>query len=274
MHSLRLDKTLYDLNKPSIMGIVNVTPDSFYSASRYRQIDHILDTVESMLADGTQMIDVGGQSSRPGAERLSSEEECSRVIPVVKAIRSRFPEIVISIDTFYGQVAEEAFAVGADLLNDISAWSIDTNLLRFVSDNKVPYVLMHMQGQPQTMQKSPIYSNISLDVYDFFTKKISILLEAGCRQIFLDPGFGFGKTVMHNYELISNINAFKLLDFPMLIGVSRKSMIWKLLNATPDDSLNGTSILNTLALLKGASILRVHDTKPASELLKIWDIIT
>lgn len=267
--SLNCGGHLVSLEKPLVMGVLNVTPDSFYDGGRYTGEEQVLEQTRRMLTEGASFIDVGGMSSRPGAEIISVEEELQRVIPVIKLVKKEFPEALISIDTIRGEVAREAAAAGAVMINDISAGKFDPEMFPAVAELGLPYVLMHMQGKPSDMQKSPQYENVTLEVLDFFIHQVGALRELGVKDIVLDPGFGFGKTVGHNYQLLRELEVFKMLDCPVLAGVSRKSMICKVLGVKPAEALNGTTAVNTLALLKGAHILRVHDVKEAREAIKI-----
>lgn len=261
---------LLSLERPVVMGILNVTPDSFYDGGKYQEEGALLKQAEAMLAEGAQIIDVGGMSSRPGSEVISVEEELERVLPAVRALRRRFPEVVISIDTVHSQVAAEAVAAGASMVNDISAGRFDTDMYRVAAGLGVPYVLMHMQGAPKDMQRQPEYEDVVQEVLDFFIAEAGKLRQAGVTDIILDPGFGFGKTVAHNYQLLRNMHVFKILDYPILAGLSRKSLISKVLGISPAGALNGTTALNMVALQQGAKILRVHDVRPAVETIKLW----
>lgn len=261
---------LIDLSKPKIMGILNVTPDSFFEASRGQTIDSALEKARKMIEEGADFIDIGGMSTRPGSEEISEEEEIKRVLPIIHSILQEFPETLISIDTYRAKVAEKAVVAGASIINDISAGNLDENFFKTVAEMNVPYILMHMKGTPQTMQKNPHYENVTLEINQFFAQKINELRELGINDIILDPGFGFGKTVEQNYELLKNLNLIGFDEFPLLVGVSRKSMITKFLNIHQNEALNGTTVLNTLALQKGANILRVHDVKEAKEVVEIW----
>lgn len=262
---------LLDLSKPIVMGILNVTPDSFFDGGRYEGLDSAIAQVEKMLEEGASIIDIGGMSSRPGAEVISVDLELKRVIPVVSEVCKRFPDVLISIDTIRGRVAEESVEAGASIVNDISAGNIDESMLSTVGRLNVPYVLMHMQGRPETMQEAPEYKEgISLSVIDFFTKKIAECRSLGIKDIIIDPGFGFGKTLAHNYELLNTLNDFKLFGLPILGGISRKSMIWRALEIDRSDALNGTTALNMVALLNGANVLRVHDVKEAVEVIYLF----
>ncbi len=270
MFTLNCRGRLLTVDKPVVMGIINITPDSFYRQSRFETVDAILLQAENMLKDGAAILDIGGQSTRPGSALLPVEEELHRVIPAIKAISDQFPEAFISVDTFYAKVAVEAVASGAHLVNDISAGLMDSELIPAVATLKVPYVLMHMQGTPQTMQQSPAYNNVTTAVLDFFIQKMQVLQTAGITDIIIDPGFGFGKTIEHNFNLLKNLAVFSMIKCPLLIGVSRKSMINKTLGITADQALNGTTVLNTIGLMNGASILRVHDVKEASEAVRLF----
>jgi dihydropteroate synthase len=257
------------IDEPIVMGIINTTPDSFYAGSRISEKDTVLQKVEQMITDGAAIIDIGGQSTRPDSERISAKEERDRVIPLIEAVHQHFPEIFISIDSFYSSVVKEAVAAGASIVNDISAGTIDEALIPTIASLNVPYVLMHIQGNPQTMQQNPVYDNVVLDVFDFLNKKIKILHEAGINDVIVDPGFGFGKTITQNFELLNNLEFFQQLSKPLLVGLSRKGTIYKTLGITTEEALNGTTVLNTVSLLKGASILRVHDVKEAKQVIQL-----
>lgn len=269
MFTLNCKGRMLVVDKPIVMGIINSTPDSFYKDSRRTTLDEILFQAEKMIKEGAAIIDVGGQSSRPGSGMIGPEEEIKRVIPAIIEISTRFPEIIISVDTFYSSVASKAVAAGASVVNDISAGAIDAEMIKTVAGLNVPYVLMHMQGTPLIMQQNPSYEDVTKEVLDFFIFKTAELREAGIKDIIIDPGFGFGKTIDHNFELLKNLGVFKILNMPLLLGVSRKSTISKTLGITADEGLNGTTVLNTAGLLKGASILRVHDVKEAVESVKL-----
>ena len=266
--TLQVGGKLIYAESPVIMGILNITPDSFYSISRTEE-SAIVERAGQMIAEGAQILDIGGQSTRPGAERISPDEEWARVESGLKAIRTAFPEILISIDTFYSSVAEKAIANGVDLINDVSAGSIDPKMFETAAKLGVPYVLMHMQGDPQSMQKSPEYENVVQDIILFFSQKINELKKAGVKDIILDPGFGFGKTLEHNFTILNKLDEFSLLECPLLIGMSRKKMIQNATGSDAEHSLNGTVAANTIALLNGASILRVHDVKAAKDAISI-----
>jgi dihydropteroate synthase len=262
---------LVDLATPVVMAILNLTPDSFYSSSRFNAIDEALKATENFVNEGATFIDLGAYSSRPGAADVSLQEELNRLIPVVEAISKSFPQTLISVDTFRAKVAEEAILAGAHLINDISAGNLDEAMFQTVANLQVPYVMMHMQGSPQTMQKNPIYDEIVSEVHQYFSEKIATLTKLGLKDIIIDPGFGFGKTIQHNYQLLQQLEALNFFNLPILVGFSRKSMITKVLGIDTENALNGTTILNTTALLKGASILRVHDVKEAMECIRLTE---
>lgn len=264
---------LIDLTLPKIMGILNATPDSFFAGSRSQNLNSALKRIEQLLEEGADFIDIGGMSTRPGSVEISESEELERVLPVVESAIKEFPDVLISIDTYRAKIAKDTVEAGAVLVNDISAGKMDENLLETVVELQVPYILMHMQGTPKNMQQNPVYENVTLEVNQFLSEKIKELKELGINDIILDPGFGFGKTVEHNYELFRNMELIGFDSYPLLVGISRKSMITRFLNVSADDALNGTTVLNTIALEKGAKILRVHDVKEAKETLKIWENI-
>jgi len=270
MFTLNCNGRLLTVDKPLVMGIINATPDSFYENSRFTGNDAILEQVEKMLDEGVAIIDLGGQSTRPGSKPISAEEELNRIIPAIRIINQKFPEVFISADTFYSAVAIEAIAAGAVIINDISAGSLDNKMIKTAAGLSVPYVLMHMQGTPQNMHKNPKYENVTREVLDFFIKKVDELKIAGIHDIIIDPGFGFGKTAEHNFELLRNLSVLQMLEKPILIGVSRKSTIYKTLGIEVNEALNGTTVLNTMALMNGATILRVHDVKEAVEAVKLF----
>jgi dihydropteroate synthase len=266
--TLQVGGKLISAEKPMIMGILNLTPDSFYTVSRTSE-EAIIERARLMISEGADILDLGGQSTRPGAERISAEEEWSRIELGLVAIRKAFPEILISIDTFYASVAEKAVQQGANLINDVSAGSIDPGMFETAGRLRAPYVLMHMQGEPQSMQNSPSYSNVVQDIIFFFSQKINELRKAGVKDILLDPGFGFGKTIDHNYSILSKLEEFKILECPLLIGMSRKKMIQSATGTDAENALSGTIAANTIALLNGASILRVHDVQAAKDAISI-----
>ena len=257
---------LIDLTTPKIMGILNLTPDSFYDGGVFNNTDRALAQTEKMLLEGATFIDVGGASSKPGAVEISIDEELARVLPIIEEIQKRFPEAIISIDTYRSVVAQQAVATGAAIVNDISGGNLDAKMLGTVGAlGGVPYIAMHMQGKPQNMQDNPSYDNVLVEMRSFFAAKIDEAHKAGIHDIIVDPGFGFGKTLDHNYSLLKNLSSMQMDGIPMLIGLSRKSMIHKLLKIYVADALNGTTVLNTIALQQGAQILRVHDVKEAQQ---------
>lgn len=268
--SINLRGQVYSFDTPKIMGILNLTPDSFFDGGRYKDIDVILGRVESMIAEGADFIDIGASSTRPGALPVSVEEEIVRLFEPVKQIRNSFPEIFVSIDTYHSKVAQRmVWDFGVDMINDISAGSLDEAMFEMMSNLNVPYIIMHMQGTPEDMQKNPSYKDLVKEVLKYLADRINQLNLLGVNDIIADPGFGFGKTLNQNYELLADLDVFSLLDVPLLVGLSRKSMIYKLLKNTPEESLNGTSIVHTIALINGANILRVHDIKQAKETISL-----
>jgi len=266
---LRMGNEILDLSTPAIMGILNVTPDSFYDGGNYAQIDAMLMQTERMLKQGADIIDIGGMSTRPGAAIVTVQEELNRVIPAIEAIKTHFPTAKLSVDTVHAIVAENAIAAGAGMINDVSAGNLDTAIIDIAISKSVPYVLMHMQGTPQNMQFAPSYQNVTTEVFDFLLHTTKTLEAKGLNQIIIDPGFGFGKTLAHNYSLAANLEQFKIIGKPILVGISRKSMICKLLKVNPEHALNGSTALHALLLLKGADILRVHDVKEAVEVREV-----
>lgn len=256
-------------HKPLIMGILNITPDSFYDGGNYTNETSWLKRTEQIIEQGGSIIDIGAFSTRPGAENVTEHEEWSRLAPVLKSIKKNFAEITISVDTWRASIASKAINEGIDIINDISGGTMDADMFEVVEKSQTPYILMHIQGTPQDMQSSPNYRNVTEEVKQYFSEKIEQLEHQGFSKIILDPGFGFGKNVSHNYKLLNNLNEFKQLGYPVLVGISRKSMINKVLNITPSEALNGTTVLNTIALINGADILRVHDVKQAVESAKI-----
>lgn len=269
MYTLNCKGRLLVVDKPLVMGIINTTPDSFYEGSRFTGADGILQQAERMLRDGAAMLDIGGQSTRPGSERISADEELKRVIGAVESLHFNFPEAIISVDTYWSAVAREAVAAGASIINDISAGSVDADMLSVAAASKTPYVAMHMPGSPDTMHRKPAYENLTRELLDFFIKKIDAFKKAGIQDIIIDPGFGFGKTVAENFELLQQLSLLKILQRPILLGVSRKSTIYKTLGVTAEEALNGTTVLHTIGLQNGANILRVHDVKEAVEAVKL-----
>lgn len=269
IQTLNCGGRIVDLSSPKVMGILNLTPDSFFKSTNYKDEKEIIRHVENMLSEGADMIDIGGASSRPGAPTVSEVEELKRVIPLIKLLSKKFPETVFSIDTCRARVAREAVCEGVGMVNDISGGVLDTELFKILPKLQVPYVLMHMQGIPQTMQNNPVYKDLIPDIIDFFIEKVEVLKSLGMKDIILDPGIGFGKTVAHNYSILKNLHNFKIFGLPILMGLSRKSMICKVLKTNPQQALNGTTALHAITLLKGAHILRTHDVKEACEVIKI-----
>ena len=275
MHTLNLRGKLYPLDEPQIMGILNVTPDSFFAESRTSNDEQIAARVKQMMDEGADMIDIGGYSSRSGADDVSPQEEMERLRRGLRIVRKLYPDVPISVDTFRADVARMCIEEeGADLINDIAAGMMDRQMFKTVARLGVPYIMMHMQGTPETMQLDPHYNNLRREVMLFFAERIDRLCQMGAKDIIIDPGFGFGKTVEHNYELMNHLEDFSVFNLPILVGISRKSMIYKLIGGTPKTSLNGTTVLNTIALTKGAHILRVHDVKQAVEAKRIWQATT
>lgn len=275
MHTLNLRGKLYPLDEPQIMGILNVTPDSFFAESRTSDDEQIAARVKQMMDEGADMIDIGGYSSRSGADDVSPQEEMKRLRRGLRIVRKLYPNVPISVDTFRADVARMCIEEeGADLINDIAAGMMDRQMFKTVARLGVPYIMMHMQGTPETMQLDPHYNNLRREVMLYFAERIDRLCQMGAKDIIIDPGFGFGKTVEHNYELMNHLEDFSVFNLPILVGISRKSMIYKLIGGTPQTSLNGTTVLNTIALTKGAHILRVHDVKQAVEAKRIWQATT
>lgn len=267
--TVNIKGNLLNFSVPKIMGILNITPDSFFDGGKYDSNDKILKQTEKMVISGADIIDVGGYSSRPGACDIGIDEELKRVIPAIKLIRKKFPNSLISIDTFRSKVAYESIISGADIINDISGGSLDPEMFNTAAKLKVPYILMHMKGNPRNMMKNSDYSDITFEICKYFSEKIEKARTKGINDLIIDPGFGFSKTTEQNYELLNNLDFLKQFQKPILVGVSRKSMIYTILNSKPENALNGTSILHTISLLKGANILRTHDVKEACECIKI-----
>ena len=272
--TLNIRGRLLQLSNPTIMGILNVTPDSFYDGGKYDSEVSILSQAEKMFQQGATFIDVGGYSSRPGAEDISITEETRRISKAINLIVKKFPEAMVSIDTFRSQVAHAAVQEGAVMINDISGGELDAAMLETVAALQVPYVVMHMRGDPKTMNQLSDYENLVKDVIDYFHRKLRQLLDLGIKDVILDPGFGFAKTVEQNFMLLNSLDHLKILNKPIMVGISRKSMIWKSLSTTAEHALNGTTCLNTIALLKGANILRVHDVQEAAEVCKLTSAMT
>jgi len=269
MKSINCKCKLIDLTVPKVMGILNLTPDSFYDGGKFSSDKEILLQTEKMQREGATFIDIGAYSSRPGAIHLSEEEELSRILPTLERIVKSFPEILISIDTFRSSVAEQSIALGACMINDISAGSLDSKMFKTIAKLQVPYILMHMKGTPQNMQNNTNYDNLIEDIIFYFSKKINQLRKLGVNDLILDVGFGFSKTTDQNYDLLNKLNLFKNLELPILTGISRKSMLYGYLDITPAEALNATTVANTIALIQGTNILRVHDVKEAIETIKI-----
>ncbi len=271
-YTFQIKGRVYSLDKPKVMGILNLTPDSFYEGSRVSQEGKlILETAEKMISEGADFLDIGGYSTRPGAVDIPGEEEIRRVAPAIELIKKECPEILISIDTFRSEVAKAAIGSGADVINDISAGDLDPEMLNTVSKLKVPYSAMHMKGTPQTMQNYSGYSDMLPEILKYFAEKLDQFRKLGIKDVILDPGFGFAKTKEQNFDLLRDLKCFKVMGFPLLIGVSRKSMIYKTLQISPSEALNGTTALNMFALLQGANILRVHDVKEAKETVTLFE---
>ena len=260
---------LIDLSIPKIMGILNITPDSFYDGGRYNSDKKILDHVEKMIIDGAIFIDIGAYSSRPGGVDIDENEELKRIIPAIELVNKKFPEIIISIDTFRSKVAEACLNSGASIINDISASQLDEKMMETIAKYNVPYIIMHMKGNPQNMMDKTNYDDMLQEMIKYFSKKINQAISNKINDIIIDPGFGFAKNIKQNYDLLNHLDLLKILDKPIMVGISRKSMIYKSLDSTPEEALNGTTVLNTVALIKGASILRVHDVKEANECIKL-----
>jgi dihydropteroate synthase len=273
MFTLNCKGKLLTVDKPLVMGIINATPDSFYEGSRFSGTDKILSRAEKMIVEGADIIDIGGQSTRPGSEAVSEGEELKRVIDGIEAIHHHFPNAVISIDTYCAVVAKKSIQAGASIVNDISAGDIDKQMIPTVAALQTPYIAMHMKGTPATMQQYLKYDNLIREVVDFFIRKKDDCKKAGIHDVIIDPGFGFSKKINQNLELLKNLSAFKILDAPILVGVSRKSSVYKTLGITAGEALNGTTVLNTIALINGANILRVHDVKEAKEVIKLWSMV-
>jgi dihydropteroate synthase len=269
--TLHLGGHLLDLTTPAVMGILNITPDSFHVTSRFRpDSDELMDRAGQMLTDGAAILDIGGYSTRPGAADISPDEEWERVGAVIEKLVATFPDVQLSIDTFRSSVARQAVLAGACLINDVSGGNLDEMMFQTVAQLGVPYVLMHMRGTPQTMNQMTSYDHLVTEILQELQTKLRTLRSLGVADVVIDPGFGFAKTVAQNFELLNSLEAFQALDAPLLVGLSRKSLIWRTLGGTAGEALNGTTVLNTLALQKGASLLRVHDVKPAIETIKLW----
>ncbi len=261
--------TLIDLSSPKVMGILNVTPNSFYDGGKFADDKSMLLQVEKMLTEGANFIDIGAYSSKPSAEFVKEEEEIERLVPIIKSVLKHFPETLISVDTFRANVAKAGIENGACIINDIAAGSLDGNMMKTVAELQVPYIMMHMKGNPQTMQSLAQYENVTKEVLFYFSEKVAQARSLGINDLIIDPGFGFAKTLEQNFEVMNNLELFQMLDLPILVGISRKSMIYKTLDTSAEFALNGTTVLNTIALQKGSNILRVHDVKEAIECVKL-----
>lgn len=273
-YTLQIRGRLLSLDKPTVMGILNLTPDSFYEGSRVsKSTDSLLFKAQQMVEEGADFLDLGGYSTRPGADDISVQEELNRVVPAIQVLQKEFPEMLISVDTFRSEVAEEAVAAGADLINDISGGNLDENMLPLIAKLGIPYIAMHMKGNPQNMQNQAIYSDILTEIRYYFAEKVDLFKKLGIKDVIIDPGFGFSKTVEQNFYLLRNLKAFEILGLPLLVGLSRKSMIYKTLELDASKALNGTTALNMFALTQGANILRVHDVKEAKETIKLYQHI-
>ena len=269
MHIINCQGQLLLLDSPKVMGIINVTSNSFYKGFLEKSPNEILQVAEQMLAAGATILDVGGQTTKPGSLPLSAEEEAERILPVIRNIKKTFPQAIVSVDTFYATVARLAVGEGAAIVNDVSGGNWDNNMLDTVAALGVPYICMHMQGTPETMQQNPFYDDLIDSLLTFFIERVALCRAKGIKDVIIDPGFGFGKTIAHNFEILNQLQKFEILNVPILAGLSRKSTIYKTLQVTPDDALNGTTVLNTIALLNGANLLRVHDVKEAVETVKL-----
>lgn len=267
--SLNLNGKLFFLDEPAIMGILNLSSDSFYDGGKFEKIENALKQVEKMLDEGADIIDIGAFTSKPGAVEVSEDRERTLLIPVVKAILKTFPNTLISVDTYRSKIAHEVVQEGCSFINDISGGEMDKNMFETIGKLKVPYILMHMKGTPSSMQNKPTYENVTSEIIQYLAERTQLLKEYGANDVIVDPGFGFGKTLEHNFEILNYLSSFKLIPFPILVGISRKSMIYKTLDGNPNSALNGTTALQSIALLKNAQILRVHDVKEAKEVVKL-----
>lgn len=270
MFTLNCKGKLLATDTPLVMGIINVTPDSFYAGSRQQEIDAIIAKAGKMISEGAEIIDIGGQSTRPGSQRITARQEMERVLPAISAILEKFPSAILSVDTYHAAVAQRAVNAGAAIVNDISAGNMDPDMIPVVAGLRVPYVCMHMTGTPEAMQANPTYENITLGIMDFFIEKIDQCRHAGIIDVIIDPGFGFGKSIAQNFILLKEMHTFTVLEKPVMAGLSRKSTIWKTLGISPEEALNGSTVMHTLALQNGANILRVHDVKEAKEAITLY----
>lgn len=273
MYTLNCKGRLLVVDRPLVMGILNLTPDSFYSGSRVSNIEQILEKAGQMLLEGATILDIGGQSTRPGSSRVPAREELARILEPIRRIKERFPEAYISVDTYYGEVARAAIEAGAAIINDVSAGTMDPEMIPAAVSLSVPYVLMHMKGDLSHMQLEAHYDNVTLEVFEFFTRQMTELKSKGIEDIIIDPGFGFAKTIAHNFQLLSQLQIFKTLEAPLLLGISRKSMIYKTLGVSAEEALNGTTVLHTVGLQKGADIIRTHDVKQTMEAIRLLQAI-
>jgi len=268
-HNSKSKSAYFSTENAIVMGILNVTEDSFFDGGKYKDDEEIINRCRKMLEEGATIIDIGAQSSRPGAQVISAKQELSKLLPIIKLLKNRFPKLILSVDTYWAKVAEQCVQAGADIINDISAGELDKKMMDTIAKLQIPYIIMHMQGTPNNMQENPTYMNVTTEIITYFQQKIKQLQTKGIHDIIIDPGFGFGKTLAHNYQLLNELGKFKEFGIPILVGTSRKSMTYKILDSSPEQALNGTSITNTIALQKGANILRVHDVKEAIECIKI-----
>ena len=268
--TLNCNGKLITINHPIVMGIINTTPDSFYADSRKNTVEASLMQAQKMLQQGAAIIDIGGQSTKPNSLKIDTVEELQRVIPSIEAVKKRFPDCIISIDTFNATVAAEAIQAGASIVNDVSGGLMDVSMISTVAQFNVPYICMHMKGTPQNMQQNPLYENVTKEVLDYFIERTNTCSQAGIQDMIIDIGFGFGKTIAHNFQLLRELSVFKIFQKPILIGVSRKSTIYKTLGITTEEALNGTTVLHTIGLMNGANILRVHDVKEAVECVQLF----
>jgi dihydropteroate synthase len=274
MFTLNCNGRLLVIDKPLVMGVINATPDSFYEGSRFSETDKILGQAEKMISEGADILDIGGQSTRPGSDQVSAETELNRIIESIEKIHQKFPETIISVDTYYSTVAKRCIHAGANIINDISSGTMDREMLPTIAALQVPLVAMHMKGTPQTMQQQANYENVTREVLDFFIRKKDECKTAGIADVIIDPGFGFAKTIAQNFRVLKDLSVFKMLDAPLLVGLSRKSSVYKTLGILPDEALNGTTVLNTIALMNGADILRVHDVREAREAIKLCGAVS
>ncbi len=265
---------LVSFDTPKIMGIVNITDDSFYSDSRFKIGDHLLNHISKMVDHGAHILDIGAMSSRPGASIISADQELNKLVPIVKLISEKFPELLLSIDTIHSKVVSELSKLPIHIINDISGGTFDSDMYQTCAEHQLAYVMMHMKGTPDHMQDAPSYEDLMVELLTFFRNRIILAQSKGLNSIVIDPGFGFGKTIEHNYSILKNLNSFRILDHPILVGLSRKSMIYKVLDTDPQNALNGTTAANMIALMNGAKILRVHDVKEARETISIWEKIS